>query len=75
MAVESLPKFTKPARRRWESLPAEIRQRLLANVWCGHCGHETTITHFSGIIKGGDLQLVGQCAECHGHVARVIDGA
>jgi hypothetical protein len=32
MAVESLPNFTRPARQRWESIPAEIRQRLLTNV-------------------------------------------
>ena len=50
-------------------------QQRFANVWCGHCGHETTITNFSGTIKGGDLLLVGKCAECHGDVARVIEGA
>ena len=75
MPVESLPEFTKAARQRWESIPAEIRQRLLANVWCGCCGHETTITNFSGSLKGSDLLLVGKCAECHGDVARVIEGA
>ncbi len=74
MDVESFPDFTPPARRRWESIPADIRQRLLSNVWCVHCGHETTITNFSGTIKGGDLLLVGKCAECHGNVARVIEG-
>ena len=36
MAVESLPDFTPPARQRWESIPSDIRHRLLANVWCGH---------------------------------------
>jgi hypothetical protein len=73
MNVEPLPTFTKPARQRWESIPAEIRQRILSNVWCGHCRSETTITHFSGSIKGGDLLLVGQCAICHSDVARVIE--
>ena len=34
MAIESLSTFTKPARQRWESIPADIRQRLLSNVWC-----------------------------------------
>jgi hypothetical protein len=38
--VESLPTFSKPARQRWESIPAHVRQRLLSNVWCGPCGHE-----------------------------------
>jgi hypothetical protein len=75
MSVASLPDFTPPARQRWESIPAEIRQRLLANVWCAHCRHEGTITHFGGAIKGGDLLLMGKCAECHGDVARVIEGS
>lgn len=73
--VESLPTFTQPARQRWEAIPADIRQRLLSNVWCGRCRHEVTITNFSGTIKGRDLLLVGKCAECHGDVARVIEGA
>ena len=75
MSVESLPTFTKPARQRWDSIPANIRQHLLANVWCGSCRHEVTITHFSGTINGGDLLLVGKCAECNGDVARVIEGS
>ncbi|MCW5263033.1 hypothetical protein D5045_23700 [Verminephrobacter eiseniae] len=62
MTIESLPTFAKPARQRWESISADIRQRLLSNVWYGHCRHETTITNFSGTIKGGDLLLVGKCA-------------
>lgn len=73
--VESFPNFTNPARQRWESIPADVRQRLLSNVWCGHCSHETTITNFTGTLKGGDLLLVGQCAECQGDVARVIEGS
>ena len=73
MGVESLPDFTRLARQHWESIPADVRQRLLANVWCGHCHHEVTITNFSGAIKGGDLLLVGKCAECHRDVARLIE--
>lgn len=73
VGVESFPSFTKPARQRWESIPADIRQRLLSNVWCGQCRHETTITNFSGTIKGGDLLLVGKCAECRSDVARVVE--
>ena len=74
MTVETFPDFNRPARQRWESIPAHTRQLLLANVWCGHCRHEVTITNFSGTLKGGDLLLVGKCAECHGDVARVIEG-
>ena len=75
MAIESLPTFTEPARQRWETIPADIRLRLLSNVWCGHCRFETTISNFSGAIKGGDLLLVGKCSECRGDVARVIEGS
>ncbi|CAG1000810.1 hypothetical protein BURK2_02993 [Burkholderiales bacterium] len=75
MHLESLPNFTKPARQRWETIPAGIRQRLLFNVWCGQCHRETTITHFSGTINGGDLLLVGMCAECRRDVARLIEGS
>ena len=74
MGTESLPNFTPQARKRWESVPADIRRRLLSNVRCVRCAHETTITNFSGVIKGGDLLLVGKCAECHGDVARVVEG-
>lgn len=74
MTIESLPTFTKPARQRWKSIPLDIRQRLLSNVWCAQCRHETTITDFSGAIKCGDLLLVGKCAECRSDVARVIEG-
>jgi hypothetical protein len=68
--AESFPSFTNPARQRWESIPADM-----SNVWCGHCSHETTITNFTGTLKGGDLLLVGKCAECQGDVARVIEGS
>ena len=30
MTIESLPTFTKPARERWASIPADIRQRPLS---------------------------------------------
>jgi Protein of unknown function (DUF1778) len=73
--VESLPTFTKPARQRWESIPAHVRQRLLSNVWCGRCSHEVTITDISGTMKGRDLLLIGRCSDCRGEVARLIEGA
>jgi len=75
MGVESFPDFTRLARQRWESIPSDIRHRLLSDVWCRDCRHEVTITNFSGTIKGRDLLLVGKCAECHGDVACVIEGS
>ena len=73
MNVESIPKFTRPAAKLWATIPTEAKKRLLANVWCGRCRHEVTITNFTGAAKAGDLLLVGLCSECHGDVARVIE--
>lgn len=73
MTIESLPEFTAPAARLWATIPVDTRKRLLANVWCGKCRHEVTITNFTGAVKAGDLLLVGKCSECHGDVARLIE--
>ena len=73
MPTESLPQFTAPAAKLWENIPADIRKRLLSNVWCGSCRHDVTITNFSGTVKTGDLLLVGKCAVCRGDVARLIE--
>ena len=73
MVIESIPKFTPPAARLWATVPSDGKKLLLSNVWCGKCRHEVTITNFSGVVKAGDLLLVGLCSECHGDVARVIE--
>jgi len=73
MTIETLPHFTAPAAKLWEAIPPDTRKMLLSNVWCGKCRHEVTITNFSGAVRGGNLLLVGRCAECQGDVARVIE--
>ena len=74
MPVESLPSFTKPARRRWDAIAPGIRQRLLANVWCARCSGETTITDVAARIERRNLVLTGRCARCRHEVARLIEG-
>ena len=73
MNVESIPTFTSPAAKLWATIPTEAKKRLLANVWCGRCRHEVTITNFTGAANAGDLLLVGLCSECRGDVAKVIE--
>ena len=51
VGVESFPSFTKPARQRWESIPANIHQRLLSNVWCGQCRHERGCSAILGLVS------------------------
>lgn len=73
MTVETLPHFTTPAAGLWQAIPPDARKQLISNVWCGRCRRDTTITNFSGAVRGGNLLLVGRCAECQGDVARVIE--
>lgn len=75
MTIEALPHFTVPAAKLWKAISPDTRRLLLANVWCGRCRHEVTITNFSGAVRSGDLLLVGKCAECPGDVARVIESS
>ena len=73
MSVESIPNFTDPAAKLWSTIPIETKKLLLSNVYCGKCRHGVTITNFTGVVKGGNLLLVGLCSECRGDVARVIE--
>jgi hypothetical protein len=73
MTVESILSFTDPAANLWATIPADTKKLLLANVWCSTCRDETTITNFTGVVKGGDLLLVGLYSICRGDVARVIE--
>ena len=73
MNLESLPQFTPQAAKLWAELTPEIKNLLLFNVWCTKCRHEVKIKNYTGAVGGGDLLLVGQCSECFGDVARVIE--
>lgn len=73
MSIESLPNFTDPAATLWATISPEAKKQLLSEVHCSKCRHAVTITNFTGVVKGGDLLLVGLCSECHGDVARVIE--
>ena len=75
MTIESIPKFTVPAVKRWEAISADTRKMLLSNVWCGQCRHEITISNFSGVVKSGDLLLVGKYSGCKGDVEGLIESA
>ena len=73
MTAESIPSFTDPAATLWATIPTDTKHLLLANVWCSRCRHGVTITNFTGVVKAGELLLVGLCSECRGDVARVIE--
>jgi hypothetical protein len=73
MSIESIPEFSTAAAKLWEAMPGDSKKILLSNVWCSKCGHAVTITNFTGVVKAGDLLLVGKCSDCHGDVARMIE--
>ena len=73
MTIEHLPTLTLPAEKLWANIAADYKKLLLSNVRCGNCRLEVTIKNFTGVVRAGDLLLVGECAECHGSVARVIE--
>lgn len=75
MRIEQDPQFTGPAAKLWSVVPESVKKVLLSNVWCGKCGHEVTMTNFTGVVKARDLLLVGKCSECLGDVARLVESA
>jgi len=66
--------FSAPARKRWDKIPPSKQTKLLGNVWCGACSKTVYILVESGRIRKNDLILTGQCADCGGRVARLIEG-
>lgn len=65
--------FTPQARKLWERIPKNIREELLANVWCATCRNMTSITDYAGNVEKGDLILEGKCKQCCNDVARLIE--
>ncbi len=69
----STAKFTPQAKALWDRIPKEYWEKILSNVYCGHCRDSVTITNYTGAVKGGNLLLVGLCAVCRTDVARWIE--
>jgi hypothetical protein len=65
--------FTPKAKKIWQAIPAEIRLKILNNVWCVECKQTAGIGNVSGKVESGMLVLRGVCTLCGGDVARVIE--
>lgn len=61
------------ANKKWLMIPADIRQMLVRNVFCGHCRDTVQIEKY--VIKGfrDSVLLEGKCKNCGNDVVRVID--
>lgn len=75
MTVKKIPSFSEAAEKLWTAISIPNRKLLLSNVWCSHCSKAVTIKNFSGTVVAGDLLLSGECAVCHGKVARVVESS
>jgi hypothetical protein len=60
------------AKKRWLSIPSNIRKKLEDNVFCSKCG-VTTIVDYRVDFENFQLILRGACKSCSGKVARVMD--
>jgi hypothetical protein len=60
------------ALRRWNTLAGDIRQRILANVFCPNCVN-TTIVDYDIVEDGANLVIEGKCKTCGSHVARFVE--
>ena len=65
--------FTPKAKKIWQSIPGDIRLKILNNVYCVQCKDMTGIGNITGKIEKGMLVLRGVCTRCGGEVARVIE--
>ena len=65
--------LTPKAKKIWDSIPGDIRLKILNNVYCVQCREMTGIGNFTGKIEKGMLVLRGVCTRCGGEVARVIE--
>ena len=75
MTVLQFPQFSPAAAKFWVEVPLQFKKKILANVYCSHCGGSVKIVNYSGSIKSGDLLLKGNCANCGHEVARLVEGS
>ena len=61
------------AKRKWMSIPVDIRRKLEQNVWCSTCKTTVQIEKYTVKDSKQGLILEGKCKSCGGMVARVID--
>jgi len=66
--------MVKEALEIWMEVPADIRSKLLSNVWCPDCRTAVTICDYNAEFSGGVVVLRGFCATCGHKVARVLEG-
>jgi hypothetical protein len=63
------------ALQKWNRIPGEFRELLLANVFCGNCGVTEIMPGYTiQDLTHGDIRLIGKCKKCGKDVSRVVEG-
>ncbi|MGI6036902.1 MAG: hypothetical protein ACOYD6_01610 [Limnochordia bacterium] len=68
-----MSKMTELGYVRWMRLPAQTREQILQNVWCGNCGETRIVDYEVKTVEGWLCHLVGKCGQCGRPVSRVIE--
>ncbi len=71
--ILSLPKFTVPAKKEWNTLPEKIRKEILDCVWCARCKTDSAMQLLEGVMEQRCLILRGTCKRCGSAMVRVIE--
>ena len=59
---------------KWNSIPEDIRKKLLQNVYCGSCGVTIIAPGYTITYKNGlGILLNGKCVKCGHDVCRTIE--
>ena len=67
--------MTQQAKTLWDKIPAQIRVKLLNNVYCGKCGDNRSVGQASAVVEKGDIIIRGICTTCSSPVARLIEAS
>ena len=66
-------KITPMAKKSWDKIPAEIKMKILNNVWCSTCRTSVNIDAEKMSIDQDMLVIEGSCMVCKGPVCRVVE--
>ncbi len=61
------------AQKRWENIPAAVRNLLAGNAYCASCKTPGPIIDMHPFIENGALVIRGRCGACGMHVARMVE--
>ena len=65
--------IAKRALKLWMDLPADMRNNILRNIWCGQCRTAVSMCDYNVVFDRGVVILKGFCSACGHKVDRVLE--